>query len=89
MNLLCMHCYLDIIDLTLEQSSYTLWVVDNNYVKYRIIQILYLPLKCYDIHTNFSNTIAIRKRKKEEIWLGPMTKSPTPTKKSKKQLDNT
>ena len=27
--------------------------------------------------------------RKEEIWLSPMTKSPTPTEKSKKQLDNT
>ena len=29
------------------------------------------------------------KEKKEEIWLGPMTKTPTPTEKSKKQRDNT
>ena len=28
-------------------------------------------------------------KKKEEIWLSPMTKAPTPTEKSKKQLDNT
>ena len=27
--------------------------------------------------------------KKEEIWLSPMTKAPTPTEKSKKQRDNT
>ena len=26
--------------------------------------------------------------KKKEIWLSPMTKAPTPTEKSKKQLDN-
>ena len=26
--------------------------------------------------------------KKEEIWLSPMTKAPTPTEKSKKQRDN-
>ena len=29
------------------------------------------------------------KRKKEEIWLSPMTEAPTPTEKSKKQRDNT
>ena len=28
------------------------------------------------------------KRKKEEIWLSPMTKAPTPIEKSKKQSDN-
>ena len=27
--------------------------------------------------------------KKEEIWLSPMTKAPTPTEKPKKQRDNT
>ena len=27
--------------------------------------------------------------KKEDIWLSPMTKAPTPTEKSKKQRDNT
>ena len=27
--------------------------------------------------------------KKEEIWISPMTKGPTPTEKSKKQRDNT
>ena len=27
--------------------------------------------------------------KKEEIWLSPMTKTPTPTEKSQKQGDNT
>ena len=27
--------------------------------------------------------------KKEEIWLSPITKAPTPTEKSKKQRDNT
>ena len=26
--------------------------------------------------------------KKEDIWLGPMTKAPTPPEKSKKQRDN-
>ena len=29
------------------------------------------------------------REKKEEIWLSPMTKAPTPTEKSKKQRDNT
>ena len=29
------------------------------------------------------------KRKKEEIWLSPMTKAPTPTEMSKGQSDNT
>ena len=27
--------------------------------------------------------------KKEEIWLSPVTKTPTPTEQSKKQRDNT
>ena len=31
----------------------------------------------------------IIERKKEEIWLSPMTKAPTPIEKSKKQRDNT
>ena len=30
----------------------------------------------------------ICKEKKEEIWLSPVTKAPTPTEKSKKQCDN-
>ena len=30
-----------------------------------------------------------KREKKEEIWLSPMTKAPTPTEKSKKQRDNT
>ena len=30
-----------------------------------------------------------KKEKKEEIWLSPMTKAPTPNEKSKKQRDNT
>ena len=30
----------------------------------------------------------IEKEKKEEIWLSPVTKAPTPTEKSKKQRDN-
>ena len=29
------------------------------------------------------------KEKKEEIWLSPMTKAPTPKEKSKKESDNT
>ena len=29
------------------------------------------------------------KKKKEEIWLNPMTKAPTPTEMSKGQSDNT
>ena len=31
----------------------------------------------------------ISKEKKEEIWLSPMTKAPTPTEMSKGQSDNT
>ena len=34
-------------------------------------------------------TIQYLLEKKEEIWLSPMTKAPTPTEKSKKQRDNT
>ena len=33
--------------------------------------------------------IKLQKEKKEEIWLSPMTKAPTPTETSKKQRDNT
>ena len=36
---------------------------------------------------NWENTAT--KQKKEEIWLSPMTKVPTPTEKSKTQRDNT
>ena len=37
-----------------------------------------------------SGHILIRyKEKKEEIWLSPMTKAPTPTEMSKGQSDNT
>ena len=35
-----------------------------------------------DVHYYFQE-------KKEEIWLSPMTKTPTPTEKSKKQRGNT
>ena len=34
-------------------------------------------------------TNTIYKEKKEEIWLSPMTKAPTPTEMSKGQGDNT
>ena len=37
----------------------------------------------------FIIVISIPDEKKEEIWLFPMTKAPTPTKKSKMQRDNT
>ena len=30
-----------------------------------------------------------QQEKKEEIWLSPVTKAPTPKEKSKKQCDNT
>ena len=33
--------------------------------------------------------IDMKKEKKEEIWLSPMTKAPTPTEMSKGQTDNT
>ena len=33
--------------------------------------------------------VNICREKKEGIWLGPMTKTPTPTEKSKKQRENT
>ena len=33
--------------------------------------------------------IQSREKFKEEIWLSPMTKAPTPTEKVKKQRDNT
>ena len=36
----------------------------------------------------FENNVT-NQMKKEEIWLSPMTKAPTPTEKSKKQRDNT
>ena len=34
------------------------------------------------------SSIAVTNLKKEEVWLSPMTKAPTPTEKSKKQRDN-
>ena len=34
-------------------------------------------------HTMLTEYMTISKRKKEEIWLGPMTKAPTPTEMSK------
>ena len=33
--------------------------------------------------------IVFHEKKKEEIWLSPMTKAPTPTEMSKGQTDNT
>ena len=36
-----------------------------------------------------SKIISLEREKKEEIWLGPMTKAPTPAEKSKGQSDNT
>ena len=41
--------------------------------------------KGFDFTTNIQNVI----EKKEEIWLSPMTKAPTPTEMSKGQSDNT
>ena len=32
--------------------------------------------------------MSLRQEKKEDIWLSPKTKAPTPTEKSKKQRDN-
>ena len=40
-------------------------------------------------HCTSNNINANYQEKKEEIWLSPMTKAPTPTEKSKKQCDNT
>ena len=37
---------------------------------------------------NMSITDDSNEEKKEDIWLGPMTKAPTPPEKSKKQRDN-
>ena len=34
-------------------------------------------------------SIVQEKKDSEEVWLGPMTKAPTPTEKSKQQCDNT
>ena len=38
---------------------------------------------------NVNKCIVMLKEKKEEIWLGPMTKAPTATEMSKGQSDNT
>ena len=40
-----------------------------------------------DARTN-SNQSLMLQEKKEEIWLSPVTKTPTPTEQSKKQRDN-
>ena len=37
----------------------------------------------------FFNKHIVYQEKKEEIWLSPMTKTPTPTEMSKGQSDNT
>ena len=42
--------------------------------------------KCIGDDGNILNS---KQEKKEEIWLSPMTKAPTPTEKSIKQRDNT
>ena len=41
------------------------------------------------LHEFLVVTLFLYKEKKEEIWLSPMTKAPTPTEMSKGQSDNT
>ena len=48
------------------------------------LQMIYGKLSKFGQQVNNMQVI----EKKEEIWLSPMTKSPTPTEKSKKQLDD-
>ena len=38
---------------------------------------------------HISHVYSLWQEKKEEIWLSPMTKAPTPTEMSKGQSDNT
>ena len=46
----------------------------------------YLTGKIFWVKLDWNGNFGV---KKEEIWLSPMTKAPTPTEKSKKQRDNT
>ena len=43
----------------------------------------------FDQQSSLKRFINKHKEKKEEIWLSPMTKAPTPTEMSKGQSDNT
>ena len=52
-----------------------------------IIALSYIPVMINAILTKFKRFLYLRK--KEEIWLSPMTKETTLTEKSKKQRDNT
>ena len=45
--------------------------------------------KCNQDVTGWLNFDLLPQEKKEEIWLSPMTKAPTPTEMSKGQSDNT
>ena len=50
----------------------------------------YCSLKILNFHKNKMTLECYRyQEKKEEIWLSPMTKAPTPTEMSKGQSDNT
>ena len=44
-------------------------------------------MKYFIVRRNMTQNF--KKEKKEEIWLSPMTKAPTPTEMSKGQSDNT
>ena len=58
--------------------SKSLFKVKNNYDLLQSMRVNYI-LCVFHLHD---------KEKKEEIWLSPVTKTPTPTEQSKKQRDN-
>ena len=44
---------------------------------------------CFYVTNKYGEQLFLYKEKKEEIWLSPMTKAPTPTEMSKGQSYNT
>ena len=62
-------------------------IVHNKYTSVNCNDILHCQVDIYCIIV-YMNCI-LTQEKKEEIWLSPMTKAPTPTEMSKGQSDNT
>ena len=58
--------------------------VENAFLQYLNIKFVIFFFK------NLLNRFSVwqKQEKKEEIWLSPVTKTPTPTEQSKKQRDN-
>ena len=62
----------------------------DHFVRHPSVCLLVCPLsiRFFGRHVHSAEN-KFTKRKKEAIWLSPVTKAPTPTEKSKKQRDNT